>query len=165
MKCTRSLRSVSAIAVAVLFAAASPLSARAEIRMPNVFGSHMVLQQEKPVIIWGWASPNETVTIQLASETRTVQANKRGEWKAVLPALKAGGPHILKVAGSNTVQLDDILVGEVWLCSGQSNMEMGIGISRDGKEEIAAANHPAIRLLMEPNRWSAMPETNFVGAW
>src|SRR6266498_6151338 len=107
MKYARSIRSVSAVAIAVLFGAGCSQIARAEIRLPNIFSSHMVLQQENPLIVWGWASPNETITIQLASETRSVQANERGEWKAVLPALKAGGPHILKVAGPNTVQLDD----------------------------------------------------------
>ena len=114
-------------------------SARAEVRLPKVFSSHMVLQQEKPLVIWGWAQPNETVTVQLSSESQQVQANERGEWKATLPAMKAGGPYTLTVSGSSTVQFEDVMVGEVWLCSGQSNMEMGIGMVQNAKEEIAAA--------------------------
>ena len=122
-------------------------SALAGVRLPNVFSSHMVLQQQKPVIIWGWAEPNETVTIKLADKTQQVQANSKGEWKAELPALSAGGPYTLTVSGSSTVTCDDVLVGEVWLCSGQSNMEMGIGMANNGAQEIAAANDPNLRLL------------------
>ena len=70
-------------------------TAHAEVRLPKVFSSHMVLQQEKPLVIWGWAQPNEKVTVELASASQQVQANDRGEWKAVLPAMKAGGPYML----------------------------------------------------------------------
>src|ERR1043166_8424666 len=158
-------RTHSYLTAALVFIAVSLSNTHAEIRLPAVFSSHMVLQQDKPIIIWGWASPNEKVTIQLGSETRQTQANDRGEWKATLPALKAGGPHKLTVSGANTIAFDDVMVGEVWLCSGQSNMEMGIGMSQNGKDEIAAADHPGIRLLMVPNRWTPLPQTNFEGAW
>jgi len=100
---------------------------QAEVRLPKIFGSHMVLQQEKPLVIWGWAQPNETVALQLGPESGQAQANDRGQWRAVLPAMKAGGPFTLAVRGSSTVELDDVMIGEVWLASGQSNMEMGIG--------------------------------------
>ena len=103
-------------------------TARAEVRLPKVFASHMVMQQEKPLVVWGWAEPNEKVTVELAAGSQQVQANERGEWKAVLPAMKAGGPYTLTVSGSSTVRFEDVMVGEVWLCSGQSNMEMGIGM-------------------------------------
>ena len=162
---TRSILPISSLALALALIANLGQSAQAEVRLPKVFTSHAVLQQEKPIVIWGWAAPSETVTVQLAGETRKVQANEHGEWKAVLPALKAGGPHVLSVAGSSTVQFEDIMVGEVWVCSGQSNMEMGIGASRDGKQEIAAANYPGIRLLKEPKSWTPTPQTNFEGAW
>lgn len=71
-----------------------------EVRLPKVFGSHMVLQQEKPLTFWGWAQPNETVTVRLLEESKQVQANERGEWKAVLSAKKAGGPCTVTVTGS-----------------------------------------------------------------
>lgn len=125
----------------------------------------MVLQQEKPLVVWGWAQPNETVTVLLGSETRQVQANDRGEWKAVLPAMKAGGPYTLTITGSSTVGFEDVMVGEVWLCSGQSNMEMGIGAARDGKAEIAAANYPGIRLLKVAKRWTPEPQSDMDGEW
>jgi sialate O-acetylesterase len=139
--------------------------ASAEVRLPALFSSHMVFQQQIPIVIWGWAQPNETVTVQLGAASKQAQANERGEWKAILPAMSAGGPYALTVSGSSTVSFEDILVGEVWLCSGQSNMEMGIGMAQDGPQEIAAANYPNIRLLKIPKRWSAEPQTNFDGAW
>ncbi len=140
-------------------------SLQAEVRLPKVFASHMVLQREKPLVIWGWADPNETIKVQLASERCEVRANDRGEWKAVLPAMKAGGPCTLTVSGSSTVRCDDVMIGEVWLCSGQSNMEFGIGRCRNAKEEIAAANYPNIRLLMVPNRWTPTPQDDMDGVW
>src|SRR5258708_15760942 len=91
--------------------------ARAEVRLPKVFGSHMVMQQEKPLVVWGWATPNETVKVQLGTASAQAQANTSGEWKVGLPAMKAGGPYILKVSGSSNVQFEDMMIGEVWLCS------------------------------------------------
>jgi sialate O-acetylesterase len=140
-------------------------AAQAEVRLPGVFSSHMVLQREKPLIFWGWAEPGEFVTVRLADGTQQTKANDRGEWKVVLPAVKAGGPFQVTVTGSNTVQFEDVLIGDVWLCSGQSNMEMGIGSVKDGKQEIAQANHSDIRLLMVPNRWTAQPQTNIDASW
>lgn len=141
------------------------LVAHAEIRLPKVFGDHMVVQRDRPVIIWGWAQPGETLTLQLATESRQTKANEQGEWQTTLPTMKAGGPYTLTVTGSSTVRMEDVLVGEVWLCSGQSNMEMGIGACRDAQAEIAAANHPDIRLLMVPNRWTPIPERDQEGTW
>jgi len=133
---------------------------RAEVRLPRVFSSHMVLQREKPLVIWGWADANEKITVSLGDDTRQTNANERGEWKVTLPARKAGGPLILKVKGSSEIVFEDVLIGEVWLCSGQSNMEMGVGISRDGKTEVEAANYPSIRLLLVANRWSPLPQSD-----
>ncbi len=141
------------------------LSANAEVRVPAVFGSHMVFQQQKPLVIWGWANPNETVTVTLGSAKAEAHANERGEWKTTLAAMPAGGPFRLTVAGSSQLQFDDVMVGEVWLASGQSNMEMGIGMAKNGKEEIAAANYPGIRLLKITKRWSPTPQTDVQGTW
>ncbi len=125
----------------------------------------MVLQQEKPIVVWGWAQPNETVTVTLDAETAQAQANDRGEWKTTLAAMKAAGPFTLKVTGSSSVQFDDVMIGEVWLCSGQSNMEMGIGAAADGEKEIAAADHPGIRLLLVAKKWDPLPQTDIDGEW
>jgi sialate O-acetylesterase len=116
-------------------------------------------------VIWGWANPNETIKVQLGSESETAQANERGEWKVTLPALKAGGPYTLTVSGSSVVKYEDVMIGEVWLCSGQSNMEFGVGRGNHAKEEIAHANHPQIRLLMVENRWTPQPQRDMEGTW
>jgi sialate O-acetylesterase len=140
-------------------------AARAEVRLPKVFSSHMVLQQDKPLVVWGWAEPNEKVTVALASGSQQVQANERGEWKATLPAMKASGPFTLTVSGSTKVQFEDVMIGEVWLCSGQSNMEMGIGVSQDATNEIAAADYPGIRLLKVTKSWKPEPQNDIEGTW
>ncbi len=137
-------------------------AAQAEVHLPNIFSSHMVLQRDKPIAIWGWASPGEAITIQLDTTTVTATANATGEWKATLPAMKAGGPYTLTVTGSNKIQFEDVMIGEVWLCSGQSNMEMGIGMVNDATNEIAAATNAGVRLLMVANRWLPQPQTNIV---
>lgn len=154
---------VAALLVAITALVSQPV--QAEIRLPKVFGSHMVLQQEKPLPVWGWAEPGETVSVAFAGASRQTKANDRGEWKVVLPAAKAGGPHTLTVNGSSTVVFDDVMVGEVWLCSGQSNMEMGIGMCQDAQKEIAAANHSNIRLLMVANKWTPEPQKDMNGTW
>lgn len=138
---------------------------QAEVRLPQVFGSHMVLQQEKPLTIWGWAAPGEKVTVQLGPIKESAQANEKGEWKVVLPAMKAGGAYTLTASGSSTVTFEDVMIGEVWLCSGQSNMEFGIGLGNNATAEIANANHPGIRLLMVDNRWTPQPQNDMAGTW
>lgn len=149
-------------AVCVLLLAGN---AAAEIRLPHVFASHMVLQQQKPVVLWGWAAPGEAVSVDLAGNRQQGKANENGEWRVVLPALQAGGPLALSVTGSNTIKLDDILVGEVWLCSGQSNMEMGIGMANNAKEEIAAADYPQIRLMLVPKALATLPQSDVDATW
>jgi sialate O-acetylesterase len=161
----RFLRDCTLAALALIAAAGSEPCARAEVRLPKVFSSHMILQRDKPIVVWGWAQPNESLTVQLGSEKQQVNANDRGEWQARLPAMKAGGPLTLSISGSSSVRLEDILVGDVWVCSGQSNMEMGIASCRDAKAEIAAANYPGIRLLMTPNRWTPEPQEDIEGSW
>jgi len=133
--------------------------------MPQVFGSHMVLQRDKPIIIWGWANPGETVTVRLATENGRAQANDRGEWKVTLPAMSAGGPFTLTVSGSSTVTYDDVMVGEVWLCSGQSNMEFGMGMVNNSAEEITNADHPGIRLLLVKRDWEGQPTNDISATW
>lgn len=133
--------------------------------MPHVFGNHMVLQRDKPLPIWGWANPGETVSVKLDAASQSTTTNDRGEWKVVLPAMPAGGPYALTVTGSSTVECDDVMLGEVWLCSGQSNMEFGIGHGDNAQAEIAAANHPGIRLLMVQNHWTPLPQQDMDGTW
>lgn len=137
----------------------------AEVRLPAIFGSHMVLQQEKPVTVWGWAQPGETVTVQIASSKAEATATPRGEWRITLPPMKAGGPLEMTVTGPNTIRFDDIMVGEVWLCSGQSNMEMGVGACNNAEQEIREANHPGIRFFAVPETVSAKLESDVKAKW
>ena len=128
--------------------------ANAELRLSNAFGDHMVVQQQMPIRIWGWASPAAEVNVQLADKQANTTAGRDGKWLAELPAMKADNkPCKLRVSsGSEKVELQDVLLGEVWICSGQSNMFMGAKRAANPAEETAAANYPAIRLCMMPKR-------------
>ena len=131
----------------------------AEVTLPRVIGSNMVLQRDMAVPIWGWAAPDEEITITLSAEdegadpifsTTVMVSDAEGNWQTELPAMDAGGPYTLRVAGNNTLELTNILFGEVWVCSGQSNMEWSVRASRDADAEIAAADYPKIRLFDIP---------------
>ena len=137
----------------------------AEVRLPKIFGSHMVLQQGKPIQVWGWANPGESVTVQIGEAKQTAVANAQGEWKLSLPAMKAGGPYLMKVNGTNEIAMENIMIGEVWLCSGQSNMEMGMKMFHISPQEIAAADHPNVRLMLVENRWTERPQRDIEGTW
>ncbi len=136
----------------------TPCVSQADVRLPKVISSHMVLQQEKPITLWGWANAGEAVSVTLGENTQQTKATNKGEWRVTLPAMKATDkPLTLTVKGNNTVTAEDILVGEVWLCSGQSNMEMGIKQVLNADKEIAEANYPSIRLFMVPKAVSIVP--------
>jgi sialate O-acetylesterase len=141
--------------------------AGADVRLPKVLGDHMVLQRDKPIAIWGWAEPGEKVTVTFAAANASAAAGDDGKWSLQLPAQKADSePKDLVVAGANTITLTDILVGEVWLCSGQSNMEWPMSRTIHGKEEIAAADHPQIRLFnVQGHINKPEPQEDAPGAW
>lgn len=165
-KVSLGLITVLASATLAMFQLAGAEATAPQLRLPKVFSSHMVLQRERPVVIWGWAAPGADVSIDLASAQTSSKANDRGEWKATLPPVTKPGPHTLVVKSQGqAAQFDDILVGEVWLCSGQSNMEMGIAACKDGPAEIQAADYPNIRLLLVPNRWTPQAENDQAGTW
>ena len=139
------------LVVSLLITSFSVLPARADVKLPKVIGSHMVLQRERPLPIWGWADGGEEVTVTLGETKVSTKADAQGNWKVVLPAVAADGKaHSMTVSGKNKIELEDILIGEVWLGSGQSNMKMGIGVCDKAKEQIAAANYPKIRLFCIP---------------
>ena len=139
---------------------------QADVTLPKIFGSHMVLQQEKPIVIWGWAKPGEKVKASIGESTASTTATDKGEWKLSLPAIKAGGPAVtLTITGANTITFDDVLIGEVWLCSGQSNMEFGIGNVINAEKEIAAADYPQIRLMKVDKSWKPSPQIDLGGEW
>ncbi len=141
-------------------------SASADVTMPHVFGSHMVLQRDQPLPVWGWADADEKVSVQIGDQPAvTTTADKNGEWRVTLPKMAAGGPLTMRIAGKNAVTLDDVLVGEVWLCSGQSNMEMVVASCNNAQEEIAAANYPKIRHIKVPKLTASVPAKDFPGEW
>ncbi len=138
----------------------------ADVRLPHIIGSNMIIQRDAPIPIWGWAEPGENVDCELGQEKATATANADGRWSVQFAALPAGGgPLELSVRGHNTLKLTGILVGEVWLCSGQSNMEMGVGMCKDGKQEMAAANNPNIRLFLVPKKTSGKPLSDVEATW
>ena len=115
-----------------------------------VFNDHMVLQRDVATAIWGWTQPGKEVRVTLAGKTVTGVADAQGKWLVRLVALPAGGPHTMTVTGPQTVEVRDVLLGDVWLCSGQSNMQMSVGGAMNAKAEIAAATHPRIRFFSVP---------------
>lgn len=138
----------------------------AQIKLPHIFGDNMVLQREKPIAIWGWAKAKEKVTIKFHDQTKTTVADKTGKWSVKLDAEKAGGPYALTVSGKNSVTLTNILVGEVWICSGQSNMEWPVRMASNAAQEIAQANYPQIRHIKIPNVVASTPQADFAsGDW
>src|SRR3954451_8559159 len=98
--------------------------ADAEVRLPKILSSHMVLQRDRPMHFWGWADPDEKVTVTLDGQTAETAADKLGKWSLYLPSHAAGGPFRVDVKGSNALTVDDVMIGDVWFASGQSNMEM-----------------------------------------
>jgi len=133
--------------------------ASAEVRLPSVIGSHMVLQRDEAVPIWGWAEAGEAVTVEFHGKKVSTKADKEGRWEVKLPASKANSKGAkLTIKGSNEIVLEDVLVGEVWLCSGQSNMEWTVSRSSNAKEEIANGKHPLIRHIKVPHKLSLKPE-------
>ena len=135
----------------LLLALSSALSA--EITLPGVLGSNMVLQRDQPVPVWGWGHPGETVSVSFGDQTLETTVKDDRTWEATLQPMPANTEgRTLTVRGSNKISLTDILVGEVWICSGQSNMEWRIRQSMNATEETAAANYPLIRLFDVPGR-------------
>jgi sialate O-acetylesterase len=139
--------------------------ARADVKLPAIFGDHMVLQREQKVRVWGWADPGEEVAVTIKDQNKTATAGSDGAWQVMLDPLPTGGPYKLTVKGKNAITFEDVLAGEVWICSGQSNMQMGVGGSTDGDIEILAANFPGIRLITVPNRGTQEPQKDFHGRW
>ena len=110
-----------------------PLQTLADVRLPVIFQSNMVLQRGKPIQVWGWADPSEKIEVSLNGQSVSVVANKGGKWRSELPALEPGGPYNLIVRGKNTVTLNDVMIGDVWICGGQSNMQWNV--SQTGYQE------------------------------
>jgi sialate O-acetylesterase len=145
--------------------APSPLLAP-ELRLPRVFSDNMVLQHGKPLPVWGWAAPGETVKVKLGDQEAATQATSKGEWRVTLkPVAPNAEPQTLTVSAAKTIEIKNVLVGEVWIGSGQSNMEMGMGGINDAQAEIAEANYPNIRLFNIPKRVEQLPAFDVNATW
>ncbi len=143
-----------------------------QVEPAGVFGDHMVLQRDRMIPVWGTAASDETVMVQFNRQTKTITANAEGKWKIELEACPAGGPYEMTISGEESVTFSDIYVGEVWLCSGQSNMDMTVaredrywcGVLNEA-EEVAAAEYPLIRVFDVEFATKDEPQTEVKGMW
>jgi sialate O-acetylesterase len=135
----------------------------ANVSLPKIFSDNMVLQRNKPIPVWGWAGANEKIWVQFNNQTKTIKADKNGKWMIKLNAENAGGPYSLTVKGKNIITLNNVLVGEVWICSGQSNMEFNVKEAIDADKDIATANYPLIHHFAVPKDVSAIPKNDISG--
>ena len=135
------------------------------MRLPAVIGDNMVVPRGRPIPIWGWTVPHASVKIRLGSNSVTTSADSKGAFKTSIPPMPAGGPHELVVEGPSQAIRKNILVGEVWVCSGQSNMQWPVQSSADPEKEIAAASFPEIRFFTVPNDAVLEPQTDVAAEW
>ena len=155
-------RHLGAFLVCSLFAASSAL---ADVKLPAVIGDNMVLQRDAKVVIWGTADPGEKVSVSLRDQKAGATADGEGRWKVQLGPVPAGGPMEMTVAGKNTLTLKNLLVGEVWVASGQSNMQWTVRASANPEQEIQEAKYPSIRLFTVPRTPATEPQSDCNAKW
>jgi len=153
----------TAFIVSLLFGL--PITAAADVTLPTMFSDHMVLQRGAELPVWGWADAGEKVTMRLGEAQQIVTADDSGNWSVQLPARKECGPLTLTVEAKNRIEIQDVLVGEVWVCSGQSNMAMSVSRSANFPEEQAAADHPQIRMFTVNRAAAEEPQDRCSGKW
>jgi len=159
------LRRVTAL-LPVLLALAFPSGLRAELKLPAIIGDHMVLQQKLANPIWGWDTPGTKITVTFAGQTKTTEAGQDGKWTVKLDPVPANAtPQTLTVTGTTTREVQDVLVGEVWLCSGQSNMGFTLAGDYNGDIEAAASRLPNLRLIKVPQVGTQELQNDFKGEW
>ena len=134
--------------------------------LPTFIGDHMVLQAGREIAVWGWANPRESIVVSIANHSVRVTTDSNRHWRARLPAMPAGGPYTLEIRGETTIFVRDVLIGEVWIASGQSNMTFAVRSATGGTEEISRADHPQIRLFTAPKRVALAPQSDLpVSYW
>jgi sialate O-acetylesterase len=146
------------------------LNARAEVRLPALFSENMVLQRQQEVPVWGWADPGEKVTVEVAGQTSSTTADAEGRWKVQLAPLQTTDDHapvtlVVRGASGTKLVIENVLIGEVWLCSGQSNMVWWLKRADHAEQEIAAADYPQIRFFIVPNVTAEAPKDNVSAQW
>ncbi|OMP31649.1 sialate O-acetylesterase [Mangrovimonas sp. DI 80] len=138
----------------------------AKVEMPLLFADDMVLQRNKPIPVWGWADANEKIEVSFNGQKVKTKADKDGKWSLELKSEKAGGPFTMTIKGKNTIQIKNILVGEVWICSGQSNMEFAVSGVTYAEQEMNDADYPQIRQFLVAQDMSAQPKSHLKqGNW
>lgn len=150
---------------AFLVAFTAALAAQADVRLPAIFSDHMVIQRDTKAPVWGWAEPGEAVAVSVAGQTQSTVAAGDGKWMVKLEPLSAGGPTTITVKGRNTIVIQDVLAGEVWLGSGQSNMAMTVNRAQDFEREKAAADLPRVRMFKEESGPAATAQMVGKGRW
>lgn len=145
----------------------SAITARADVKLSAIFSDHMVLQRGVAVPVWGWADANTRVTVKFAGQSKTVAADASGKWLVKLDAMPAAaeGRELVVESGAGSVKLADVVVGDVWLCSGQSNMHFQMKSVANADVEIAAAKNPAVRFFTVPQQFGQQPLEDVAGAW
>jgi sialate O-acetylesterase len=138
---------------------------QAEVKMSNMFTSHMVLQRKQKIPIWGQGDPGERIIVKFNGQIKTAKTDAFGNWQTVFSPMKAGGPFKMKINDNNALLLKDIMIGDVWLCSGQSNMEMSLFRAKNRDHEIAVAKHPSIRLFTVVKHPAGKPQKELKGQW
>ncbi len=153
--------------LAMILVATGGLTAQAEIRLPSIVGDNMVLQRGIKAPLWGWAEPGQEVRLSVSWDRmeRRAVTDKDGKWMFEVKTPPVGGPYELTFKGDNTITLKNVLVGEIWVCSGQSNMEMAVVSVKDAQAEIGTADYPNIRLFTVQKKIAATPEADCTGQW
>lgn len=161
------LRKILGLVLALLVFSLIAVDAHADqLALGSMFSDHAVIQRNKPITIWGKADANATVQVSLKDVSKTATADDQGEWAVTLPAMKAGGPYELTIkSGDQTITLQDILLGDIWICSGQSNMQWPVARANNADKEIAAADYPKIRLFTVGRNPSVQPVKEVSGQW
>lgn len=142
---------------------AGMMPAIATVKLPRIFTSHMILQRNKPVQVWGWADKGEKVTVEWQGKKVSTKTGSDGNWQVSLPAMPAGGPYKLIVQGKNRIELEDILIGDVYVCSGQSNMEWTMRAVNDSEKEVRDGNNPLLRLFTVQKATAFEPAADLEG--
>jgi len=142
-------------------------AAFADVKLPAIIGDNMVLQRGKTTTMWGWGEPGEQIMVSVSwlSMAWEITADHTGKWTFKMNPPRTAGPHEMTLSGKNTIKLKNILVGEVWVCSGQSNMQMSVRSSANAEQEISKADYPNIRLFSVERKVADSPQTNCVGNW
>lgn len=151
-------------ALAVCFFCPAVINCQSEVRVVALIGDHMVIQRGQPVHVWGNADPGELISVSFRGESTSTQPDEYGQWSVYLPPVQAGGPYAMEIRGTNTINIRDILVGDVWIASGQSNMGFNVARVDHAKAELATATHPELRLFHVQQRASDYPMDDAPGA-